>query len=351
MKRGIPTALVLCLIAGLFSRCRGPQYEPEEMEVESHAGEKAMQAWLDEHIPGAKVLYANACTAGYPSGPEYLTELVEGAFDDGEEKQFLYNMSTGEVYLGIEESELVAVCRKYVPQFLGLEGQIEPDPDHYSGASLLFIPEQGPDLSFTVAPAEIVLNDLPLETLFAVKGETPWLISYGDGYLAEDEADLSRYPYSKLREMMEEANLSINVDIKDQEESLAIRYSGKTYERYGWEESPVLPEARFWVREDFCSEKADGTEEKQATDFANDLTITPTDRGYRFDFTDWFPVNIYTTEGTSLQAVSWEMLDENGNGRPMAWKDYGKGLCLVREKDGSIVTLTDGNELVQKMRE
>jgi len=97
--------LLFTLLAGLsalclLSACHGPQYKDEEKAELEKQGEDLIQAWLDGHMQGSKVLTAEADINMVPSGPHYLTDYVAGTLESGgKTRDYLVNTKTKDVYL------------------------------------------------------------------------------------------------------------------------------------------------------------------------------------------------------------------------------------------------------------
>ena len=115
------TMIFSVIILSGFSSCHGPQYEETEKTEMEEKGSAVMQAWLDENIPGAKVLTAEAYIERYPSGPYYLTDIVDGSFNDGEmERKYEVKLGNGNVFLEGDMNLLAEQMKPYLLEHLKL---------------------------------------------------------------------------------------------------------------------------------------------------------------------------------------------------------------------------------------
>lgn len=115
------TMIFSVIILSGFSSCHGPQYEETEKTEMEEKGSSVMQAWLDENIPGAKVLTAEAYIERYPSGPYYLTDIVDGSFNDGEmERKYEVKLGNGNVFLEGDMNLLAEQMKPYLLEHLKL---------------------------------------------------------------------------------------------------------------------------------------------------------------------------------------------------------------------------------------
>ena len=115
------TMIFSVIILSGFSSCHGPQYEETEKTEMEEKGSSVMQAWLDENIPGAKVLTAEAYIERYPSGPYYLTDIVDGNFNDGEmERKYEVKLGNGNVFLEGDMNLLAEQMKPYLLEHLKL---------------------------------------------------------------------------------------------------------------------------------------------------------------------------------------------------------------------------------------
>ncbi|WP_036609881.1 hypothetical protein [Oribacterium sp. P6A1] len=118
------TMVFSVIILSGFSSCHGPQYEESEKTEMEEKGSAVMQAWLDEHIPGSKVLSAESYIERYPSGPYYLTDIVDGSFNDGEkDRKYEVKIESGEVFLEGDMSFLAERVKPYILEVLSLSGR------------------------------------------------------------------------------------------------------------------------------------------------------------------------------------------------------------------------------------
>ncbi|MCR5789171.1 MAG: hypothetical protein K6G83_04710 [Lachnospiraceae bacterium] len=123
MKKWMTVSMMLLMLVVLsgYSGCHGPQYEESELEDMEARGRSQMQAWLDEHIPGATVATATAYINMIPSGPEYLTDSVYGTIQDGEEaRPYEIEVEENEVYLTCDQSFLIEEMMPYTLEALNL---------------------------------------------------------------------------------------------------------------------------------------------------------------------------------------------------------------------------------------
>ncbi|MCR5733746.1 MAG: hypothetical protein K6G22_03970 [Lachnospiraceae bacterium] len=118
-------AMMMCvLLLSGASSCHGPQYEEYEVTDMENKGRDMMQAWLDEHMDGAKVTSAEVYISYIPSGPQYLTDSVFGEFTCGGETRS-YEIETDEniVYLTCDSDLLNDRLESYIFETLDLEGR------------------------------------------------------------------------------------------------------------------------------------------------------------------------------------------------------------------------------------
>ncbi|SEA79261.1 hypothetical protein SAMN05216349_12914 [Oribacterium sp. KHPX15] len=118
------TMIFSVIILSGFSSCHGPQYEESEKTEMEEKGSAVMQAWLDEYIPGSKVLSAEAYVERYPSGPYYLSDIVDGSFNDGEmDRKYEVKIENGEVFLEGDMNFLTERVKPYILEALKLSGK------------------------------------------------------------------------------------------------------------------------------------------------------------------------------------------------------------------------------------
>jgi hypothetical protein len=116
---------IIMLFTGIvvsgFSSCHGPQYEEAEKAEMEEKGRAVMQEWLDLNIPGAKVLSAEAYIEMFPSGPYYLTDIVDGSFNDGEtDRKYEVKVENKKVFLEGDMSLLAERIKPYILETLML---------------------------------------------------------------------------------------------------------------------------------------------------------------------------------------------------------------------------------------
>ena len=149
--------LLFTLLAGLsalclLSACHGPQYKDEEKAELEKQGEDLIQAWLDGHMQGSKVLTAEADINMVPSGPHYLTDYVAGTLESGgKTRDYLVNTKTKDVYLIHDGELLTEVCLDYAFEKLGLES-VRDNCRFYDVTASMWLPDSGNSFQGTEGP-------------------------------------------------------------------------------------------------------------------------------------------------------------------------------------------------------
>ncbi len=98
--RGLRAAVPAYLLAVLLlTGCAGGQVPQDDAVKKARQGQEMMQAFLDEHLPGAEVLSAETCEGALPGGLLCPADYVQGEFSDGEQTfRYMIHTKNGKVY-------------------------------------------------------------------------------------------------------------------------------------------------------------------------------------------------------------------------------------------------------------
>ncbi len=366
---GILAALV-CL---LLSACTGEQYREDEAKQLLESGTQKMQSCLAENGPGAEITGTGNHIDYYPSGPRYLSDYVAGKFrsDEGGEQDFLINAVTGEVYFGLteeNETEFRDACVSCVAERFGFGNGYET----YAGTegfAWLVLPTLAPGTerrvghdSFAYAglPAETVLSGKRLEE-FVREPEGRPLIGLHHWYYLPEGMDLSGIRLEKARQMRDEYGiLPDNVVVYASGQDLEIYSRSLDYARssYGDLGPFRIRFTSFSRRENSDSDDGEILVEEREHVPGTDVTVTPTEHGYRFDFptVGWFEPYLYAEDGSEVLGkdylFNYDTEDKNSEDWPVRWvrMDSGaeEGLWrLCYEDDGKGVLLGNRSTLTE----
>ncbi|MBR2594367.1 MAG: hypothetical protein IKD83_07080 [Firmicutes bacterium] len=354
--------------------CRGPQYDAEEKTSVEQSGREQMQGWLDEHIPGAEVLSAEAYIDMIPSGPHYLTNSVYGTFSAGDKPQnYVIETDTAEVFLETDISPLREQLTPYVLEALGLENHAEEcsfsDFNGYIPQNAVFY--SGPSENTGFLPGELVL-DLEnasesearqiIDAFIRDPENRPDINISGDMLIPED-VDLKTYNMAFFEGAKNTFGLYFNSFYMNQEHARVSALGWYTdYERY-----VRKPFQDFFVEyeEESISDKVNNGKIEPMENYTNDvsnLEMFETDEGYGFRFKDpdnWFMFRIIADENSKLFPFSYtdryDQAANIGNGsyggnryidHEVRWEQLPDGYWTLNNEDGTAAWFSNADELI-----
>lgn len=349
------TMIFSVIILSGFSSCHGPQYEETEKTEMEEKGREVMQAWLDEHIPGAGVLSAEAYIERYPSGPYYLTDIVDGSFNDGEmERKYEVKLGNGKVFLEGDMYLLAEQVKPYLLEhlklsekssecvFTGFNVSLQEEADLFRkgkayseksvdigmlpGELVLALTEADPDSmkEFLKQKEETAISwnqeacDL-MEDFIRHPENRPEMHVNGDINIPEDinlqKYDMAFFDDLNVKEGLYFRYLSLcqhpgkkHKDMFSAESMgpyyIEVRCSGRSteYERYvrkPFEDFFIEYEEEYYREE---SRNGTITVKEQYSNDVEQLTMNRTENGYSFSFmdNDWFIFTILTDGSSKL---------------------------------------------------
>jgi len=350
------TALILCL-AG----CRALDYSESELEEAKALGREKMEAWLDEHYPGAELGPCTVMTDLDNYNTLHLTDYMFGTFKHGGPPTgFAINIVTGAVYLneGMDELQDLMVdriCRELDVSPNAAEwtcGVMAPASEKGSQTEVFHpyfvvgIPSEVEDIR---SYAEAADDRLPFEV--TVRMTLP------------EGTDLSRFSLEMFRETGEELGvyfLSVEIDCPDgkltmDEEKSLEQLNSEWLEREGFRLLAVTG-CRKETRDE---ETHEVSAEERTLDTDSELIFEATDEGYRYGLPgDWgYGFYLYADPGSEAASHRYiRIQDKTGilekkevleieEGDPMVWKETDLGLALAEGIHGTIPLFTGSGEL------
>lgn len=378
---------LFCMLAG----CHGPQYKDEEKEEIEEKGKTMMQAWLDAHAKGSRVLTTEADIYMYPSGPHYLTDYAAGTLQDGERvRDYLIHTGTGEVYLVYDSTLLSEVSLEYAFEALGLDS-FRDDCTVSDPLAYMWLPDRGNSYASTEKiaagtwmPGELVLSlehaaeddgteagstaQLALLEQFVRSPEKRGPIGFGGTINVPDDAELEKYGMAYWEKQKEEYGIAFeNFHITDPLENIST-YSGRAcYDRYAFRDIED-PDIRIFMKDAYWVEKKgkDGIEtiESRECDFA-DLTFKKTEDGYLVTFPDYehiFDFAIYADEDSEFRKHEYRCHEDreaylspgakiSGDryfDTDLYWKEAGENGYILTDDNGIRKLFFGGEELIPR---
>lgn len=374
----------LCILSG----CHGPQYKDEEKAELEKQGEALMQAWLDGHMQGSKVLTAEADIKMFPSGPHYLTDYVGGTIDDGgKARDYLINTKTEAVYLVHDDTLLTEVCLDYAFENLGLES-VRDVCKVYNTLAFMWLPDRGNSYAGTEdigtgtwLPGELILSleeaaeggkeaEVSLLESFVRSPEQRGPIGFGGSIRVPEEVDLEQYHMAYWLKQQEENGIVYqNLDLSDDFESISTYNSRASYDRYSFHKIED-PDIRIFMHDVLWVEKngKDGIEVVEQKEYnLSDLSFEKTENGYLVTFPDYehvFGFAIYADEGSEFLKHEYHSHEDReaylspgskiGGDKyfeyDLYWKEVGGDGYLLTDEDGYQKMFYGGEELIPRIR-
>ncbi len=372
----------LCVLSG----CHGPQYKDEEKAELEKQGEALMQAWLDVHMQGSKVLTAEADINMVPSGPHYLTDYVAGTLEGGgKTRDYLINTKTEAVYLIHDNVLLTEVCLDYAFENLGLQS-VRDDCKDYNTQAFMWLPDSGNSFEGTGdsgagnwLPGELTLSleeaaedgkevQLSLLESFVHSPDQRGLIGLSGTIRVPEEVDLEQYRMAYWLKQQEENGIVYqNLDLVDDFESISTYNSRASYDRHRFQKIED-PDIRIFMNDAYWVEKngKDGIEVVEKKEYnPSDLSFEKTENGYLITFPDYehvFGFAIYAEKGSEFlkheyhshedreaylspgSKISGDKYFEND----LYWKDAGEDGYLLTDEDGYQKMFYGGEELIPR---
>ena len=381
--RFLPLLMIVLFSAFVLSGCHGPQYKEEEKEKLEKSGEELMQAWLDQHMKGSRVLTAEANIYMYPSGPHYLTDYVAGTISDGENvRDYQINTKTDAVYLIHDGTVLTEVCLDYAFEKLEIDSYREECIISNPEASI-YLQDCGNSYAGTEntatgiwLPGELALSleeageDRQQQIFedFVRSGKDRDTILFRGTIRVPDEIVLEKYDMAYwVRQQEENGILFENFMLEDAFES-ASTFSGRaSYERYCFREIED-PDIRIFMRDVYWVEKngKNGIEIEEGKESnPSDLTFKKTADGYLVTFPDYkhrFDFSIYADEGSEFLKHDYHCHEDReaylSPGSKISgdryfeydlyWKEAGENGYLLTDEKGIRKLFFGGEELIPR---
>lgn len=336
--------VTLILVAGLvlyIVSMPRQRYSDEDAAATLAAGTELMQSWLDEHESGARITSSTNHLKEYPSGPSYLTDLVDGTYEaEGATHLFTIDVTNGTVYLEDVDGLLMEALPPYLAEVLDL-----PEGTEFSDVNVSLL------LPCTIYGSHTRSrgNTLPFYGMLpaGVDDAAAWLRNPGarcdvafnaSAYLKD--VDVSDYTFLRMLKLRDEAGISYEgLRLWTESETLDLLYNHYFYEHFTWGNTGPF---RVWYRDSYLEQELerDFITRKIGSsniDLARDLKVSGTDDQIILHLrseANIFPYNLYVDAGSPLLERDWLWTGTDGYERELTWADKGEDGWTLCDEDG-----------------
>ena len=332
------------------------RYDSGELDRLLSAGEEAVDAWVDENMPGGVASDVRAHTYRFLSGPTYLTDYVDFAVAfEGADHELMMNTVTREVYETVDPSELKQAVSRHLPEMLGIEGKA--------------------DVNAVIAELYVPYSAECASTKAKTDGMRVSMVPYGTEDLDAFVMDVAGRPLIEVAISGEGPEMAVGHDLAD---VFALRESCGLYVdylEYGNDEFQIdmynegsleywhktwyeIGDFAIYAKDVDCLQKGDPAtgetwvERESGFDPEHDLTIEETEAGYLFSVPKssdekWYCIG--APEGSEALSSDYHVrvLTAKGDEEDLVWDLGAYGYPTLVDEDGYVFMTPYGIELTR----